>query len=143
MAILADMNTDGADGWLAQEGRLPDEGERITGNMIVDLSFEFALRITRFTKRLRDEGWYDASRQLFRSGTSIGANVHEAQEAESREDFIHKVKVAAKEASETRFWLKLCKHSGELPYEEGLLEELRSIRNILSSIIIKARQNKG
>ena len=85
---------------------------------------------------------FEASRQLFKSGTSIGANVHEAQEAESRDDFIHKLKISAKEASETRFWLKLCKYSDELPYEEGMLEDLQSIRNILSRIIITSRQNR-
>jgi hypothetical protein len=52
------------------------------------------------------------------------------------------MKVSAKEASETRFWLKLCKYADELPYEEGMLEDLQSIRNILASIIIKARMNK-
>jgi len=131
------------DTWEFQEGHAPYGGDRNTGNLIVDKSFEFALRVVRFSKGLRDEGWYDASRQVFKSGTSIGANEHEAQEAESREDFIHKLKVSAKEASETRFWLKLCKYADELPYEEGMLEDLQSIRNILSSIIIKARSNKG
>ena len=125
------------------EGAVPYGNERTTGNAIVDRSFEFALRTVTFCGRLRAEGWYDAARQLFKSGTSIGANVHEAQEAESRDDFIHKLKISAKEASETRFWLKLCKYSDELPYEEGMLEDLQSIRNILSRIIITSRQNRA
>jgi four helix bundle protein len=130
------------DTWEFQEGPAEYGFDRTTGNLIVDKSFEFALRVVRFSKGLRDSGWYDASRQLFKCGTSIGANVHEAQDAESRDDFIHKMKVSAKEASETRFWLKLCKYADELPYEEGMLEDLQSIRNILASIIIKARMNK-
>jgi four helix bundle protein len=133
---------DNFDTWEFQEGPAEYGYDRITGNLIVDKSFEFALRVVRFSKGLRDPGWYDASRQLFKCGTSIGANVHEAQDAESRDDFIHKMKISAKEASETRFWLKLCKYADELPYEEGMLEDLQSIRNILASIIIKARRNK-
>jgi len=121
---------------------VPDNVERVTGNVIVDKSFEFALRIVKFCDRLRSGGWYDASRQLFKSGTSVGANIHEAQEAESRADFIHKLKISYKEASETRFWLKLCKYSEELPYEEGMLEDLQDIRNVLSRIIISSRQNR-
>lgn len=135
------MENSGA-AFVAYDGQASYGNERVTGNPILDKSFEFALRIVKFSKRLRDGGWPDASRQLFRSGTSIGANVHEAQDAESRDDFIHKMKVSAKEASETRFWLKLCKYSEELPHEEGLLEDLHDIRNILASIIISARRNK-
>lgn len=136
------MNMDQYTPWMMQEGRAAYGDERVTGNVIVDRTFEFALRIIGFCKKLRDGGWWDASRQLFRSGTSIGAQIHEAQEPESRDDFIHKMKMGAKEASGTRYWLKLCKYSEELPYEEGLLEELQDIRNILSKILITARANR-
>ncbi|MCB0785733.1 MAG: four helix bundle protein, partial [Flavobacteriales bacterium] len=111
------------------------------GNLIVDRSFEVALRVGRFSRRLREAGWPDLARQLLRSGTSVGANVHEAQDAESRDDFIHKMKLAAKEANESRFWLKLCKYTEELPHEEGLLDDLYEISSVLSAIIIKSRQN--
>ncbi len=126
-----------------QEGMANYGDELNTGNAIVDKSFRFALRIVKFSKRLRDEDWADAARQVFKSGTSIGANVHEAQEAESRDDFIHKLKIAAKEAGETRFWLKLCKYADELPYEDGLLEDLQEVRKLLAAIIVKARQNRA
>lgn len=131
------------DPWEFQEGPAEYGYDRSTGDLIVVKSFEFALRVVRLSKGLCDAGWYDASRQLFKSGTSTVANVYEAQDAESRDDFIHKMKTSAKEASETRFWLKLCKNADELPYEEGMLEDLQSIRNILASIIIKAQRNKG
>ncbi len=130
------------DVWEFQEGMARYGDDMLTGNVIVDKSFLFALRVVRFSKRLRDAEWYDASRQIFKCGTSIGANVHEAQEAESRDDFIHKMKIASKEASETRFWLKLCRHTEELPYEEGMLEDLVEIRRLLASIVIRARQNR-
>jgi len=130
------------DVWEFQEGMARYGDDMLTGNVIVDKSFLFALRVVRFSKRLRDAEWYDASRQIFKCGTSIGANVHEAQEAESRDDFIHKMKIASKEASETRFWLKLCRYADELPYEEGMLEDLVEIRRLLASIVIQARRNR-
>jgi four helix bundle protein len=128
--------------WEFQEGVQPYGGEMLTGNAVLDKSFLFALRIVKFSKKLRDEDWGDAARQVFKCCTSIGANVHEAQDAESRDDFIHKMKIAAKEAVEARFWLKLCKYAEELPYEEGLLEELQEIRRLLATIIIRSRQNR-
>lgn len=76
-------------------------------NIIVEKSTEFALEIIEFTSLLKKEKHYEISSQLFRSGTSIGANINESQHAESRKDFIHKLKIAAKEASETRYWLFL------------------------------------
>ncbi|WP_369674709.1 four helix bundle protein [Nonlabens dokdonensis] len=76
-------------------------------NIIVEKSTEFALEIIEFTSLLKKEKHYEISSQLFRSGTSIGANINESQHAESRKDFIHKLKIAAKETSETRYWLFL------------------------------------
>lgn len=73
--------------------------------------------------------------QLFRSGTSIGANLREAQNAESKKDFLHKVKNAAKEADETAYWLELCKSSPHDPHEENLPILLKEIQRILNSII--------
>ena len=70
-------------------------------NVIVELSFEFALEIIKYAELLETGRKYIIARQLFRSGTSIGANIREAQNAESRPDFIHKLKIAAKEADET------------------------------------------
>ncbi len=75
--------------------------KRVTGNRIVDLSFEFALGVIAFSEKLEESKKYAIAKQIIRSGTSIGANVSEAQNSESKADFIHKMKVAAKEAEET------------------------------------------
>lgn len=78
-------------------------------NLIVSLTYDFALQIIVFSEELNSAKKYLLGRQLFKSGTSIGANVREAQNAESKADFIHKMKIAAKEAEETEYWLSLCK----------------------------------
>ena len=69
-------------------------------NQIIDLSFTFALETVEFCEKLEAERKYIISRQLLKSGTSIGANIRESQQAESKADFIHKLKVALKEAEE-------------------------------------------
>ena len=71
------------------------------------------------------------ARQLIKSGTSIGANVREAQNAESKADFIHKLKIAAKEADETEYWLLLCQESDNYPDTEELRSDLTSIIKVL------------
>ena len=76
-----------------------------------------------------------------RSGTSIGANVHEAQNPESRADFIHKLKIAAKEADETEYWLLLCKFAESYPFQEEILENLQDIKRIINKIINTAKSN--
>ena len=109
-------------------------------NPIVRHSLEFALLVESYCEHLRELKKFDLSRQLFRSGTSIGANVWEAQESESRADFIHKMKIAAKEARETFFWLLLCKHSKGYPVPQDLLDKLAEIRRLLSAIIHTSKQ---
>lgn len=104
-------------------------------NLIVDLSIQFALDIIDFCQVLEEKKKFIISRQLLKSGTSIGANVSEAQNGESIDDFIHKMKIAAKEADETKYWLTLCEESPKLPYEANLKEKLQSIINIISKII--------
>ncbi len=113
-----------------------------TGNRIVDLSFEFALQIISFSEVLEENRKYSIAKQIIRSGTSIGANIRESQNCESKADFIHKLKVAAKEAEETEYWLLLCKHSKNYPCEEGLFNQLKQIQKILNSIINTAKNNK-
>lgn len=104
-------------------------------NLIVKLTLEFALDIIEYTEILEEHRKYVISKQLLKSGTSIGANIREAQNAESKADFIHKMKIAAKEADETEYWLLLCKMSKNYPKNELLSEKLQSIINILSKII--------
>ena len=108
-------------------------------NVIVELTFSFALKIIHYTELLEDEHKYVIARQLLKSGTSIGANVREAQNAESKADFIHKLKIAAKEADETIYWLLLCKNSEGYPNYDGLLEDCDVIIKVLSKIIASSK----
>jgi four helix bundle protein len=104
-------------------------------NIIVEKSFRFALKIIVYCELLEENRKYVLSRQLLRSGTSIGANVREAQNAESKQDFIHKIKLAAKEADETEYWLLLCKNSSSYPFDDVLLNDIEEIIKILSKIL--------
>lgn len=104
-------------------------------NLIVDLTFSFSLKIIAFTEQLEARKKFNMANQLFRSGTSIGANVCEAQGAESKNDFKHKCKVAYKEAGETEYWLKLCKYAESYPFEQDMLDDIQSILKILGRII--------
>jgi four helix bundle protein len=104
-------------------------------NIILDLTFEFALMIIEYSEILEKHRKYQISNQIIRSGTSIGANVREAQNAESKADFIHKMKIAAKEADETEYWLLLCRASDNYPFDQRLLEKIQNISLILSKII--------
>lgn len=74
-------------------------------NIIVAKTFDFALDIIEFSEDLYETKKFSLANQIFRSGTSIGANVREAQNAESKADFTHKLKIAAKESDETEYWL--------------------------------------
>jgi len=111
-------------------------------NLIVQLTFQFSLEVIKYTEKLQELKKYNLSNQLFRSGTSVGANVHEAQHAESKNDFIHKLKISAKEAEETRYWLLLCQNSNYYPNCDELLIQINSIIKVLSKIISSARSNK-
>lgn len=104
-------------------------------NRIVDLSFEFVLMIIELTEKLEKNRKFVVANQLFKAGTSIGANIRESQSAESRADFIHKLKIAAKEAEEVDYWLELCKKAKNYDYEPIYHEKLLEIRKLLSSII--------
>jgi four helix bundle protein len=104
-------------------------------NLILKLSFEFAVKVIAYTEKLESLRRYNMANQLFRSATSIGANVNEAQSAESKNDFIHKMKIADKEAHETKYWLMLCNVLESYPSIEGLLNEVESINKIIGKII--------
>ncbi|BAP29787.1 TIGR02436 family protein [Chryseobacterium sp. StRB126] len=105
-------------------------------NIIVNKTFDFALNSIEFSEGLYKINKFSLANQIFKSGTSIGANVRDAQNAESKADFIHKIKIAAKEADETEYWLLLCLKSPHLNSpEEKLLLDLKEIILILSKII--------
>ena len=110
-------------------------------NVIVEKSFQFAFKIVLYCELLEDKKKFVISRQLLRSGTSIGANVREAQNAESKADFIHKIKLAAKEADETEYWLLICKNTPSYPFEEQLLIDVQELLKILSKIISSSKSN--
>ncbi len=111
-------------------------------NLIVDLTLDFSLDVIEYCEILEEKRKFVISRQLLGSGTSIGANVREAQNAESDADFIHKMKIAAKEADETEYWLILCQRSKRYPDVGNLSTQLQSIIKVLSKII-STTKNKG
>lgn len=104
-------------------------------NPILKLTFEFSLDIVEFTEILEEKKKYVIAKQLLRSATSIGANVREAQNAESKADFIHKMKIAHKEADETLYWIELCNASKSYPTSKALEEKVFIIIKVLSKII--------
>ncbi len=101
----------------------------------MELTFQLSLKIISYSDLLNENRKFVFANQLLRSGTSIGANVREAQNAESKADFIHKLKIAAKEANETEYSLQLCKNAPEYPEPVGLLDEFTSINKVLNKII--------
>ena len=107
--------------------------------MIVDLSFQFALKIIEYAELLEEKKKYVLARQIIKSGTSIGANIREAQNAESLNDFIHKMKIAAKEADETEYWLLIAQHSKSYPNPDGLILQCTDLLKILSKIISSSK----
>ncbi|WP_300369120.1 four helix bundle protein [Hydrogenimonas sp.] len=116
-------------------------------NEIASLSFLFAVRIVKLYKYLNEtKKEYTLSRQLLRSGTSIGANVTEAQSAQSKKDFISKMSIAQKEARESAYWIRLLQETDYLPKEsskvKSLENELESIVRLLSAILISSKNTE-
>ncbi len=103
------------------------------------MTFQFALDIIDFSEILRDQKRFAFSDQVLRAGCSIGANVKESQGAESRADFVHKMKVALKEAEETEYWLELCEFAKKFPKPGALLNGIESILKVLNKIITTSK----
>jgi len=105
-------------------------------NLIYDKSFEFSLSIIELYKVLIQNKEYIISKQLLKSGTSIGANVSESSAAQSRKDFISKLSISSKEARETKYWLLLLQKSKlvDIDYTR-YINEVEEIIKILTSII--------
>jgi len=113
-------------------------------NVLVDKSFEFALMVVSLYKSITgDRKEFVLSKQLLRSGTSIGANIREAQNAESKQDFIHKLAIAQKECDETAYWLELLHRSNYITVSEftALRTEADSLLRMLRSAILTTKQN--
>ncbi|MEO8087062.1 MAG: four helix bundle protein [Bacteroidota bacterium] len=113
-------------------------------NLIQDRTFDFAIEIIALYKKLQEQKEFVLSKQVLRSGTSIGANVEEAIGGHSRKDFIAKLVIANKEARETRYWLRLLQRSQlvKMDYSKQI-NEAEQILNILNAIIKTSRQNSG
>ena len=107
-------------------------------NIIEDKSFAFAIRIVNLCKYLSEtKKEFVLSKQLLRSGTSIGANVAEAEQAQSTPDFVSKMNIALKEASETKYWIRLLTSTNYLTEAESvsILNDCVELEKILVSII--------
>jgi four helix bundle protein len=105
-------------------------------------SFEFSLKIISLYKKLQTEKEFIISRQLLRSGTSIGANVEEALAGQSKKDFTAKMSISSKEARETKYWLRLLKQSELTTIDvNSLILDIDELIRILTSIVKTSQQN--
>jgi four helix bundle protein len=113
-----------------------------TESIVAGTAYSFALEIIKLYKYLIKKKEFVLSKQLLRSGTSIGANINEALSAQSKRDFIHKLSISLKEARETSYWLSLLQDSefiDKMDYDK-LFERCNEIISILSSIIITTKE---
>src|ERR1700761_7122994 len=107
-----------------------------TQNVILDKSFQFALRVVKLYTHLKKEKVEkELASQLLRSGTSIGANIEEAIGGSSKKEFVHKLRIAYKEARETRYWLRLFKESNliEEKLADSFIKDCEELLKILTS----------
>jgi len=114
-----------------------------TNNVIIDKSYAFALRIVKLYKFLAEEKKeYVLSKQIVRSGTSIGANVEEAAGGYSEKEFLSKIIISYKEARETQYWLRLLKDSDFLDEQlaNSLIEDVNELLRILGSISLTMKK---
>ncbi len=114
-------------------------------NVIKEKSFTFALRIVKLYKYLTTEGKeYVLSKQILRSGTAIGALVREAEHAESKADFIHKMSIALKEANETEYWIELLFQSDYINSAsyKSIHADSQELLKLITAIVKSAKQNK-
>ena len=114
-------------------------------NIIKNKSFAFALRIVKLYQHLQtDKKEYMLSKQLLRSGTAVGALVREAEQAESKSDFIHKMAIAQKEANETDYWIELLFQSTYLDESQykSINSDISELKKLLASIIITTKNNR-
>lgn len=115
-------------------------------NLIAKLSMDFALRIIKLYKYLVDEKRvFVLSKQILRSGTSIGANIAESEHAQSKSDFIAKLYIALKEANETKYWMELLYQAEIIDGKQydSLQKDLRIIIGTLVNIIKKTKESKS
>lgn len=114
-------------------------------NILKDKSYAFALRVVKLSRYLAvEQKEYVLSKQVLRSGTSIGANVEEAFQGESKSDFIHKLAIANKEAFETHYWLRLLRDSQMLTLNQAdsLLTECDELQRMLVAALKTSKSRK-
>ncbi len=113
-----------------------------TENKILEMSFDFSLQVIDLYKKLVERKEFVLSKQLLRSGTSVGANIQEATAAQTKRDFITKMSIASKEARETRYWLKLLERSKlvDMNYTT-YLTSIEHIVNILTKIVKTSQES--
>ena len=114
------------------------------GSLIAEKSKKFAVRIINLYKYLcADKKEFVISKQLLRSGTSIGANVKEAVNAQSKADFINKMNIALKEADETEYWIELLYETAYISHEEfvSIVSDCKELIKILTSIVKTSKSN--
>lgn len=116
-------------------------------NIILDKSFEFAIRVVKLYKHLCDDKKeYVLSKQLLRSGTSIGANINEAQAGQSKADFIAKMSISSKEARESKYWIDLLIKTDYLnkdnKHVQTLVNEIDEIVRMLTSIVKTGQESQ-
>ena len=117
----------------------------MSAGILMQKSKTFAVRIVRFAKFLQaDKRECIISNQIFRSGTSIGANVRESNNAQSKADFVNKLSIALKEADETAYWLELLVESDIIDQQQfnSMYDDLKEIIALLTSSIKTAKNNK-
>jgi len=115
-------------------------------NVLKAKSFTFSLRVIKLYKYLNSEQKeYVLSKQVLRSGTSIGANIVEANHAQSRPDFVHKLSISLKEVHETQYWLELLRESGFVPAikVDPLISECCELQRILTVSIKTTKSNSA
>lgn len=113
-------------------------------SVLREKSYQFALRIVKLYRFIAAEKKeFVLSKQILRSGTSIGANIEEGNQAQSKTDFVHKLSIAQKEAAETHYWLRLLRDSELLTSKqaESLLADCEEIQRLLTASIKTAKQN--
>jgi four helix bundle protein len=113
-----------------------------TDNIILEMSFQFSLDTIGLYKKLLENKEFVLSKQLLRSGTSIGANAEEAMASQSKKEFISKMSIASKEARETRYWLRLLDKSKLVNIDYGPdPQRIDHIINILTKIVKTSQES--
>ena len=125
---------------LMEEERMSNDYDK--DNIVLNKSFDFALEIIELYKFLKSKNEFVISKQLLRSGTSIGANVEEATAAQSKKDFATKMSIASKEARETRYWLRLLNKTKLVEYDyKNYLNKIDELIRIITAIVKTAQTN--